>query len=47
MLFSFGASLDSEMYLIGNMSGRKERSEGKNGEGGGGGGGGGRMEACG
>ena len=28
MLFSFGASLDSEMYLIGDMSGRKERSEG-------------------
>ena len=28
VLFSFGASLDSEMYLIGDMSGRKERSEG-------------------
>ena len=28
MLFSFRASLDSELYLIGDMLGRKERSEG-------------------
>ena len=28
VLFSFRASLDSELYLIGDMLGRKERSEG-------------------
>ena len=28
MLFSFRTSLDSELYLIGEMLGRKERSEG-------------------
>ena len=28
MLFWFRASLDSELYLIGDMSGRKERTEG-------------------
>ena len=31
MMFCFGASLDSEPYMIGDMLGRNERSEGNGG----------------